>query len=191
MVKLTIRYTIEETIDVEVEDYALTSRKLSELAEETLKYHTPDFAEDSDYEWVKPPKVKGSQSPPPEDFWFDTKFGKFAHSNCFVIAKDFLVPPGRYFGEEWRSLRENPKAAKYIEGLISKDYRSMFLHPGYFSNNFLWLKDLGVEVRGEGAENIGYILMDNKLVGLLMPFRFVGEPSSTIFRFNEPTFLEG
>lgn len=166
MATFTVSWTDEESIDLNVEDYALTGVELRQLIREEISHILPGTIVDYDLEWEDPePKVKESQLIPPDEFWFETIAGLAAANTTIVIFKGFNLPEKYKLGNDhWR--QHEPETIGKINAILIDYKEDMPRHDGPFSSVYESLLSLKI-VRARNGP--GYLIDDNKLVGIIFP----------------------
>jgi hypothetical protein len=167
-VKLIVSYTMTKTIDVEVEDYALTQYQISDLAELEANKVCPFDGDNLCWKWRREPKVLGSQQVPPAKFWFKTIKGLAATNGHILIFKNFPFPDNFVQESPWRILGENGKSV--INKFLSENFDEIQNHSGWFMPAFRPLTEIpGLKVLGKGPTSPGYLVVNDELVGFVMP----------------------
>jgi hypothetical protein len=166
--RLTVSYTVTETIDVEVKDYELTQDQIFDLAQSEAEKICLLDADNLDWEWVKEPKVLGSQRVPPTKFWFETDKGLAATNGHILIFKSFVFPDNFMPDSPWVTPNERVKSA--ANKLFTENVTGMISHPGWFTPVFRPLTQiLGLKVLGSTPIAPGIMMADGELVGVVMP----------------------
>ncbi|HEY9827481.1 MAG TPA: hypothetical protein V6D19_18740 [Stenomitos sp.] len=191
MPKLVVRYTVEETVDIDVKDFELTEQEFHELAE--LKTKTViNFTEAVDWAWEcdDEPQFKGSAPIPPDDFWVETSKGEVAVNGWIVLLRNFPIPEGFLPGRPWFGPEEiKPDTPQKLENFLSGDWAKLPLHTGWFRAEFSALKMDGVEVRGKDPNEMGYIILNGQLMGVVMPFQ-ADRKADDAFQFHKTKFVK-
>jgi len=186
MAKLKVKWICERIIEVNANDFAFSQKQLNVIAEEAANENVPVDSDTYDYEWVIEPKTKGSGLMPPDDYWFDSILGPVATNGFLILLKGFLLPPKVCLNRDWKdpSFFEFPQATEWVNSLIDKDFSSKQLHKGWFAEGLKPLREMqGFQILGDGPTDPGYMVLDENLIGLLMPcaykaqgcFQFCGE----------------
>lgn len=190
---LIVQYSVTESVEVEVKDYELTQSELSRLAKEKAEYISPIDVDCLNWDWEEEPLLKGSERLPPDDFWFESSAGLVAASRALFITKEFPLPKEFLFKFNWEDPKEfSEKTKQRINEFLSKDWQLMSTHKGYFRNYFACFKQIkGLKVLGESDPcSMGYLILNDKLVGVLMPAEVKEGTSSTdVFRFAEDAIV--
>jgi hypothetical protein len=173
MARLIVTYAITENISVDVKDFDLTEEELYKLGELKAKDFAPGIAEDIYWEWEQEPKAKDLQYLPPDDYWIESVIGQTAGSTILLVNKEFPIPKDYNPIRIWLDLKTKPLL--YIDklnALLSKDIKAMSPHCGWFGSSFAPFKEIdGLQILGDSksSEAIGYMVLNDKLVGLIMP----------------------
>jgi hypothetical protein len=185
MGKVKLTYTIETTVKVETEDYALSYNQVVEAVESEIKKHLPLDCDNYEWDWCDYPKIKGIHPVPLPEHWIRIKDNNIIATNYnIVINKSFPVHLIAKIEKPW--LEEIDDETKdLILKVLSVDFERLPLHIGWFHENFAALKTLeGLQVKGLGEENYAYLVYENELIGVVMPIR-KGSQRESDFRFNE------
>jgi hypothetical protein len=171
MARLIVSYTINEIIEVHVEDYLLTDKEIQDLASKAASKAIPLGAICEDFEWERPfPKSKNWQRIAPDDCWLEVEQGLIASNNWVLVLKDFSLPDSLQIDNPWQNL--NKLCDHHLEKLqetIEEASLATCLHQGWFRPSFLPFKEiLGLEVRGK-PDRVGGIFVNGKFKGALMP----------------------
>lgn len=118
--------------------------------------------------------------PPPKYYYEDTPYGKAAtNGQCIIFERSPVVARTSRW---WFNPKEGPIASS-----IKADFRSFPLHYGYFNYQFSpFLALNGLEVRGEGVEQLAYLILNGDLIACLMPMEANAIAAKCRFQFNEP-----
>jgi hypothetical protein len=184
MAKLKIIYTVEVTREVDIDDETLTRDEIQSAVHKILGDVIPENIQGSDWQWEERPIPKGSTSSPPPDWYQNTPFGRAAtNGHCILFERS---PIAAKTEPDWI----DPEAPPINIGKsISIEFQTLPLHYGLFSKDFSKFARIeGLEVRGEGPESLGYLILNGELVACLMPVkvrRSVTGKSRSVFRFNK------
>lgn len=191
MPKLTIRYTVERTVDVKVEDFELTEKGIEELIDSKIEQVVPYEGQDVETEWwSRAPLPKGSAPIPPDDSWIQTSKGEAATNGWIVLLRNFPIPDGFLPGRPWFGPEEiKPDTPQKLENFLSGDWAKLPLHTGWFRSEFSALKMDGVEVRGKGQNEMGYISLNGELMGIVMPWQSDKKPDDA-FQFHKTKYVK-
>jgi hypothetical protein len=184
MATIKIIYTVEVVHKVDIADETLTRDDIEKVVCKILRDVIPGNATESDWQWEKRPIPKGSRDRPPMDWYQETAFGRAAtNGHCVLFERS---PIAAKTERDWI----DPKALPINIGKqINNGFHALPLHHGLFSKAFSrFAKIEGLEVRGEGPELLGYLILDGQLIACLMPVKLRPRaPGKTrgVFRFNK------
>jgi phage terminase large subunit-like protein len=182
MKRIIVSWTQEESVTLDIPDFELTESEIDKLIEESIKF--VGFGWEKEYEWDgNPPKPKGSQKEPPEDFYFETVAGLAATNGHILILKGFELPDDSFVQiNHWMKI-EKEDSIDNINNLLNGFKQDMPLHPGLFSIKYKSLKGF-VDVVGCN-KGPGYLIKDGSFVGVILSMTPTNESENAhTFRFN-------
>jgi hypothetical protein len=193
MRSLKLTYTVEKTVEIDIEDFTLTAIEIENQIEQILTANAPEGFDDltdwdCDWEYCSPPIPQYCQPFPPSDCWFEVDGCEWAtNGHCVVNKATPNINDGNN-SNPWSVASDDVRDT--VAKLIAEN-TSRTIHEGVFSSRFAALAQLpNLEVFGESKYSPAYCWRGDRLIAILMPMRLDKSSlkefveSKKAFRFN-------